>query len=605
MMPKMLLTEEDLKQPAPTVVGPINLLADQASVDKASTTQHPLLQALGGVGRAAVEVPAAAGQELAQQLSNLVTGAVNIPRRIAGAQPLSPFQVAEAPGRRTLPGKVGGVLGDILGYGGTAAAMGPLGLAESLTPLGEQAAIGATYGATQAPQAPERGAVIGGLAGAGLHLGGVGAGKLAQAASKRAEVIYPQARAALDNMLTRFRGSSSKETSAQDIYDIAAQHFEELRGKNKRDDIVGIGRWVQPEDSIRAAYAKPMEMAQEQKLKINSQPYLDKMEALKKEEIEEGGLFEGPEELDEDQVKTMNYLNKWLKLKTPTFDKVDLAKRRLNKDFKRFKYDDQRRHIAMEAKEGLRDSVRKSSIDSVDEKISKLTSENKEANAEKIESLKNKKEDISKSWEEADRKYKENLVPFMETPGGKAKSSPFYNRYAKGRPVSGMAEEYLRPGKQKDQFELVNNLMHMMPDEESKNLIAYHHFRTEEGDPAAFIKKYMKLGENQKNIMFNEQDKATLDNYSKLHESNPDLFKEPAKKGGLGSMFGLGRQALGVGGIAGGHIAAGTAILGYPLLKRLGLGATGRLAETGAATALSPTTRALIMSQLLKERGNE
>jgi len=604
-MPKMLLTEEDLKQPAPAEVGPVNLLVEQKASEAVLPPQHPLLQALGGVGKAAVAVPAAAGQELAQQLANLATGAINIPRRIVGAQPLAPSQVPEAPGRRTLPGRVGGVLGDILGYGGTAAAMGPLGLAESLTPLGEQAAIGGVYGATQAPEEPGKGAIVGGLAGAGLHVAGKGLGKLAQAAAKRAEVVYPRAKASLDDMLTKLRGSSSKETSAQDIYNRAAQHFEELKGTDKKGEETITQKWINPDDSVRAAYEKPMEMAQEQELKINKQPYLDALKPLKEQEIKREGLFEGGKKLDEDRMKAKEYLDQFLGLHIPTFEHVDEAKRMLNQDIRRFKRGDLRLEIASKAKQGLRDSVRKSSIDSVDEKISKLTSENKEANAEKIESLKKQKGSISDAWEKADQKYKEQQIPFMETPGGKEKSSPFYARYEKGTPTSGMVEEYLRPGKQKDQFELVNNLMHMMPDEESKNLVTYHHFRNEEGNPDAFIKKYMKLGENQKNILFNEKDKEQLDNLSKLHESNPDLFKEPAKKGGLGSMLGTGRQALGAGGIIAGHPAAGAAILGYPLLKRLGLGAIGRAAETGAATALSPTTRALIMSQYLKERGNK
>jgi len=601
-MPKMLLTEEDLKQPEPTEAGPINLLAEQTAPGAALPAQHPLLQALGGVGRAAVAMPAAAGQELAQQLMNLVTGAANIPRRVVGAQPLERYQVPEAPGRRTLPGRVGGVLGDILGYGGTAAAMGPLGLAETLTPLGEQAAIGGVYGATQAPTAPERGAIVGGLAGAGLHLGGVGAGKLAQAAAKRAEVVYPQARASLDNMLTRFRGASSKETSAQDIYDRAARHFEELKGSDQEGDITGVGRWIQPEDSIRAAYEKPKEISRELGVTIDMRPYLDRMNKYKGAEAAKYARF-GEEILPADVKEYLE--ERLLKPKITTFEEADLAKQNLNDEFGRFKPDDPRRHLVLEAKEGLRDSVRKSTTDYIDENIRKLTSENKEANAEEIESLKNKKESISKLWEEADRRYKEELLPFKKTPGKKVNTSPFYMRYAKGKPVSGMVEEYVKPGAQKDQSELLENLSHMMPDEESRNLIAYHHFRNEEGDPAAFLRKYMKLGEKQKGVMFSEQDKGLLDTYSKMYKQNPDLFKEPARKGGLRDIFGTGRQALGAGGIIGGHPAAGAAILGYPLLKRLGLGAVGRMAETGAVTALSPATRALIMSQVLKERGNK
>jgi len=571
-MPEMLLTKEDLQTPIEPVTEaqPINLLAAQAQPQPGITPDRQgLLSKI--LTSAPVAMPAAAGQELAQQIANVTMLPINVVRGLMGKQPQAAPQLPRAPGQETLAGKIGTLAGGGLGYAGTAEAMAPLGLAERLAPLAgkiapaaEQAAIGGVYGAGQAPTTPGRGALVGGVTGTVLHGVGRGLSKAAQKAMQRAEVVYPRSKAALDSMLDKLRGSSTKETSAQDIFDRASQHFEELEGKPE----IETARWVQPEQSIHTAYETPTKMAQEQGLKINQQPYMDKMDKIKQKEMEEGGLFDGDEELDEDQIKTMNYLNKWLKLKTPTFDKVDLAKRRLNKDIGRFKYDDQRRHIAMEAKDALKDTL----SDSLGEDP-----------------------EIKNLWETADQRYKDELLPFKKVPGGTKNKSPFYNRYAKGKPISGMVEEYLRPSKQKDPVELLNNLKHMMPDEESKDLVAYHYLRNQEGDPAKILSQYNKLGENQKNALFNKDDKQLLDSYSKLHEKNPSLFKEPTKKAPVQRGFESARTVGGLAGILGGHPDIGTLLLAYPYLQRLGAGVGGKLAGVGAQAVTSPTLRSLLI----------
>ena len=579
-MPEMLLTEEELKRPLDEMAP--QMLLDTEERPAAAPKRRSMLDYLGGLTTTApVALPAAAGQELAQQLSNLERLAPLIQQATRGAtgMPVVPtvkppqIPVPQAPGRETLAGKIGGLLGGGIGYAGMGEAMGPARIAEALSPLAEQAAIGGAYGVTQAPEAPGRGALIGAGAGAGLHLVGKGLGKVAQRAMKRAEVVYPQAQAALDSMLDRLRGSSTKETSAQDIFDRASQHFEELEG---RPDIE-TGRWVQPHESISSAYKTPATMAKAQGVKINQNPYLDKMNKAKKTEVEEAEVF--GEDQDEDRLKMMNYLDKKLLApKFDTFDKLDKAKRNLNKDIGKFAIGDPRRHLAMEAKDAIKDTLEKS--------LGKDT-------------------EIKDLWNEADRRYKEELLPFKKIPGGTKNKSPFYNRYAKGKPVSGMAEEYLRPSKQKDPVELLNNFMHMMPDEESKNLVAYHYLRNQEGDPGKLLAQYKKLGENQKNALFNESDKKLLDSYSKLHDKNPSLFKEPAKKTTFEKGIETTRAAGGVAGFAAGHPGVGAALLAYPHLQRLGAATGGRLAGLGERAAISPALRSLITRYLTQDRGGQ
>ena len=140
----------------------------------------------------------------------------------------------------------------------------------------------------------------------------------------------------------------------------------------------------------------------------------------------------------------------------------------------------------------------------------------------------------------------------------------------------------------------------MMPNQEAKDLVAYDYMKGTEDNPETFMKKYLKLGENQKEALFSRH-KQEIDKMAQEYKKNPALFKEPSKvKGTLVKAAMNAPKYLGLAGIASGHIPAGLALLAAPTAERAGLNLLGRRA---GKEALSPEVRSLLMSEILGKLG--
>uniref|UniRef100_A0A6M3J3F8 Uncharacterized protein n=1 Tax=viral metagenome TaxID=1070528 RepID=A0A6M3J3F8_9ZZZZ len=128
----------------------------------------------------------------------------------------------------------------------------------------------------------------------------------------------------------------------------------------------------------------------------------------------------------------------------------------------------------------------------------------------------------------ADQRYKTEVVPFRKQ--GEAINAPktgYWKRKKSGTNQEMMWRDYLKPGAAGDNVSPLENFVKVMPEDNAKNLLLYNYLKDTEGNPTAMLAKWNKLGEGQKNLLLPEN-KNMLDQYAAL-------AKNPAYKG----MFAL------------------------------------------------------------------
>ena len=160
---------------------------------------------------------------------------------------------------------------------------------------------------------------------------------------------------------------------------------------------------------------------------------------------------------------------------------------------------------------------------------------------------------LSGSLKDIDTEYAKLMQTYI---GSDGKETPFGKLYYAKNPNTDLfMSNYVRPGIQGDRSSAVGNLFNMLPDDESRKLVAAWWLKDAK-NPLDVIKKYGKLGVNQQQILFGENAPAmqTLD---MLYKKHPSVFKQPPE---IDKPIGIAGQAA----------ASATAFLsGHPMYGAL------------------------------------
>jgi hypothetical protein len=203
-------------------------------------------------------------------------------------------------------------------------------------------------------------------------------------------------------------------------------------------------------------------------------------------------------------------------------------------------------------------------------------------------------ENLKGMLKEARDLYKKQL-PFREgiSQKGKEADTTFFNNYMtekSGRSpnLDNFVNESLITGKNKDASDTLSNLLNLLPDKKSKDLVSAYYLKDAVQDgkinPSKLMTAYQKLGPNQRKLLFPELN----DRFGKLEtisRTYPDLF-------GINYNPKTGQQAAKLLPYGFGSSAAATGYaLGGPLGGVAGAAAVPALGYVGRKLATSPTVR--------------
>jgi hypothetical protein len=512
----------------------------------------------------------AAGQTLGQSLDDLIN-------KVAGTHLQAP-QVAQ-PG--AISTKVGQVLGQVPLYeaGGEIAGAAKIlpgvarlgeaagaipGVGSGLQALGRigQRAAGAALGGAlatpeQAGEAAKGAAAISPIADLIAGLFGKGAGAVAEVArapimtTKRitqkflrnffTKEAHPFVAEHFDRLMNDLRGTSSPETSNEDVYNRIKQHYDELREDTATRQLRGDQNvYVEPGHSVGDAYAGlPLD------LKLNKNLFTKQVNTNLNNLKQRLKVLAPTADLKKSSQDIQNILNDYKNTDLNTVGDAKILKEIINDHIRSLEPGHPLTPMLHDIKEnGLMQAIKKSYD---------------RAGPEAAELLKN-----------ADERYKNQIVPFKEI--AKGKMSPFMQRLIGKKNLDGLISEYVKPGVQKDQANLMLKLIRTIPGDQgdTRRLVAYDWFKDTDGHPAAFLKKWNKLGEKQKALLLPEY-KDELDQLSDLSKKHSSAFippKEAGLRGTLGQIAKAGSAlTLGFGGYHAGVPEVGLLPYIIPLLK--------------------------------------
>lgn len=164
----------------------------------------------------------------------------------------------------------------------------------------------------------------------------------------------------------------------------------------------------------------------------------------------------------------------------------------------------------------------------------------------------------------ADEQYRGFMSLFENNRENIRKKSPFINLYNQAdSKTENFLPSYIQAGTQKDKVSNIQNLMDMLPDDESKKLAGAWWLKDAQ-TPQDMVSQYNKLGVNQKNTLFNPDARKGLDalnvlrtKHSALFDKTPSLVDRP---GSLLGQFGAGALAA-----AHGNPLAASLLLAHPI----------------------------------------
>jgi hypothetical protein len=534
---------------------------DAPPVDKGDILQH--LYDTPGIG-AVINAGVSAGQSL----NEAITNAVNI---IPGVHLRSP--VVTDPNRpiSTAVGRVAAAVPEMIGAEAIApelfAARAVTG-ATRMARLGERAkaiakpaaALGA-YGAVTAPgdvgQRLKTGAEVAGTTGAlgagaaALRVPTLAAKALAKRGASRAA---REIKGRLTDLLTRLKGKSTAETAANDLFDIQSKYYDEVRTPST-DTQDGIDR-LYTRDKVEKGtlpadlFKKAETQAKEKGIKGIDRKAYQSIIAKEMRKIDQAGSeFVGTPAFGEFQA-AKNYLQEQFGLskreKHIPFEGVTQLKNKIGRAFESLPYG----HILRKSFHNIKEG---------------------------IENLRDEAMGGIPSWRIARDKWNEEIVPFRRLHD--KVETPFHKRYKatnkelRDLPISKMGSEYIRPGVEKDQHELIQNLFKTLPNKESKDLAAYNYLKSAEdtrgnADVGKLLNLYGKLGKKQRKLLFPDDHKE-LSRMFEVRKTNPKAFKEVPVEG-VKEKIGLPGVIKSLG-LMGGGVTAG--YMGHPGYEALGLAA--------------------------------
>jgi hypothetical protein len=544
---------QDLGIPAPSSAKEPTVTSAPSSSLYKKLISNPILNA--GV---------AAGQSMGQAIDNMIN--------LVARTHLKAPQVAD-------PDAISTKVGDLLGMGTTyalggefaAPALGALGEAipamgratsaiESLPGILKAAAGGAAFGASQAPQHPIGGAFAGGITGGALPLAGGALGALGRVLLSKEGVqailrrgfgaeMNPIIKGRISQIMGDLRGSSSQATSNEDLFNRINQHYDELRlpsDQRSTFDFVPAG------SSVGDEYAKLSQMIPEGAQKPLDRDAYDKAVGNAVSSLKQRIAPLGDSVLAQNLKQAIPQIESLKNVRLNSFGDAEGIKQRLNE-------------LIGEAYDSSDVAAR-----SLIPPLSKITDGVRQSISDSAEAA---GPDVAAQLKLADSRFQKEIVPFRQVLQGK--NSPFMARILGKKSTDALVPDYIKPGPEKDQAQLMENFINLMPSDNgvTRKLAAYDYLKTTEDDPVKFINKYNRLGVKQKALLLPEyQDE--LENLSKLAKKYPTAFREQK----LSGVRGFGTEALGLigGGAAGaslGDPVAG-ALLGtaLPVAAKYGVG---------------------------------
>jgi len=499
-----------------------------------------------------------AGQTIGQALDNAINLAAKGGRKIeefAGIKPSGAPLNLQAP-KVAQPGtsaEVGKLLGGgaILGLGGEAAGAAKVGEAiagtgKVLPGMIERAVGGAAVAPSLAPKHPVKAALetlavspVADIAtlGASQVIGkGISAVKNKKAIVQKVLRNYfskdaaPFIKNKIDGIITDLRGSSSKETSSNDLYNRLNTYYEELGRDNSTrgpDDVPNT--YVRRGNSVGDAYARvPVNLPADQS--VISKKITSQIRELKSKMAP----FAATSQTKAPYQDAINQLSDIKKANIKTVGDAQQLKEIINNNLR----DKTLNPVVKPYLIDLRDNAIKGEKGAISVGVGKSDPE------------------AAALLREADTRYKNEMVPFQET--GRGKTSPFWKIKQGIEASDKIGSQYLKPGAQKDQQTLLQNFLKMAPPDEgaTRKLLAYDYIKDIDNKPREIMNRWSKLGEGQKQALLPEY-KDELDQLAKLHKQYPDAFKESAPAGIRGQIKGVAKIGAGLSLAGSGHMALG------------------------------------------------
>lgn len=213
--------------------------------------------------------------------------------------------------------------------------------------------------------------------------------------------------------------------------------------------------------------------------------------------------------------------------------------------------------------------------------------------------------EVKSTYDSAERNYENNYAPFLE---GDIKKFIWGDKSHED-----IVSTFLKTGRDTDKGDLLKKYISKV-DQKTKDLFKYSYLsRAKEGEegfqkvnPSRFAQLFSKnkLGDKQKSVLFNNEERRELGNYSKLVKMNPEALsrmfnpKTGQRNAEYGSVL-MHSLASGLGGIAG-YEQGGTpgAIAGLGL----GVAAPAILSKYIVSKMTSPQARQKFIDQIIKNR---
>lgn len=423
-------------------------------------------------GRSA-EVGKLLGGGAALELGGEAAGAAKLGEAVAGARKVLPGMIERAVGGAVVaPGLVPKQPGK--------AALETL----AVSPVADVAALGA-------------GKAVGAIKGAIKNKSALAQSVLRNFFSKDAA---PFIKNKFEGIINDLKGSSSKATSSNDLYNNLNTHYEELAQDNSLrgpEDVPNT--YVDPGTSVGDAYARvPVGLPADQSV-INK-----KITSQVKELKDKMAPFAGTAQAKAPYQDAINQLEDIKKSNIQTVGDAKQLKEIINNSLR----DKTLNPVVKPYLTDLRDNAIKGEKGAISVGVGKADPQ------------------AAALLNEADTRYKNEMVPFQETARGK--KSPFWNMKTGAASPDKIGSSYLKPGAQKDQQALLDNFLKMAPPDNgaTRKLLAYDYFKDVDDNPAEIVKRWSKLGEGQKSALLPEY-KEELDQLAKLQKEYPDAFKEP------------------------------------------------------------------------------
>ncbi|MFA5695929.1 MAG: hypothetical protein WC917_00485 [Bacilli bacterium] len=166
---------------------------------------------------------------------------------------------------------------------------------------------------------------------------------------------------------------------------------------------------------------------------------------------------------------------------------------------------------------------------------------------------------MTSSLKDIDKEYADLMQKYMGTTGNETPFNKLY--HTKNPDVDTFMSQYIKPGIQGDKSTSINNLLNMLPDDESRKLAAAWWLKDAK-TPGEVMKQYNKLGVSQQNILFGDS-RGILDTLSALYKKHPAVFKEQLDINKPAGM--LAQSGASIAAFASGHPMYGSLLAARPV----------------------------------------